>query len=232
MAQHAPTPKPSTEPPAGASQTQADSAQKPTKANSLPPAGHRAKLLLSPSGETYLSLSQAENPYARRTVASSPPSKLAQPARTAIWRHAQSAYAPQVQPASRPGKKENSPPPKTKSHLLAALPLPERLEGNALLLPLWVERFFALVLQELRRDPWCFDALVEELMALLAREALQTPLHRSHLSLQSWEDLLSTLQEVSRYPAAETFTLFCSALLAYYALVHPEKLVAALKPSP
>ena len=109
--------------------------------------------------------------------------------------------------------------------IFESLPQPHNLKGNAALLMLWIERFFDHVLHTLERDPWQFDAVVEALMALLVGEKLKTPLHRVHLTLKNWDDLMATLQALKCYPAPETFPVFCSALLAYYVLVHPEQLL-------
>ncbi len=192
------------------------------------------KFLLSTSGETYQPAGKAKNPFLRRTVAKNPGKKshvrLGQnkggwltnvQTDPAFLRRASSSKQP-----STPVTNKNTPAPnKTflQAHVFEALPLPQHLVGNPRLLDLWIERFFTHVLQALRRDPWQFDAVVEALIQLLVHEKLTTPLHRIHLTLQNWDDLMATLLEISRYPAPETFPMFCSALLAYYVLVHPEQ---------
>ncbi len=98
-----------------------------------------------------------------------------------------------------------------------------RLPGNLQRLPWMVELFFDAVLGRLRSHPGRFKQVVEELMAEFQRDGIRIKLYAAYHTLQDWDDLMRTLEEIARYPAPETFDLFCSALFAYYDLAYPDE---------
>lgn len=98
---------------------------------------------------------------------------------------------------------------------------PSALPGNLVALPWMVDEFFRAVLERLRDDPGGFDELVSELVGLLEGHGIQIRLNDAYTTFADWDDLMSTLEEISHYPAVETFDLFCSALLTYHELAYP-----------
>jgi hypothetical protein len=83
-----------------------------------------------------------------------------------------------------------------------------------------VADFFQSFLSRLRADPQAFDGVVQDLAALLQEHGITLRIHAAYQSLEDWEDLMATLEEIAKFPSAETFDLFCSALLAYHDLVY------------
>ena len=97
---------------------------------------------------------------------------------------------------------------------------PARLAGDAQGLPTFVDDFFRFVLDRLRADPQFFDRVVRDLAARLQEHGIALRIYSAYQSFEDWNDLMATLDEISRYPSVETFDLFCSALLAYHDLVY------------
>ncbi|MDH4225874.1 MAG: hypothetical protein OEW12_09535, partial [Deltaproteobacteria bacterium] len=100
---------------------------------------------------------------------------------------------------------------------------PSTLPGESRRLPLMVHLFFIAILNRLKTTPMEFNRVVEELGELLKQHGLKVKMYRSYQYLRDWDHLISTLDEISRYPAQETFDLFCGALFAYYDLVNPPR---------
>lgn len=98
---------------------------------------------------------------------------------------------------------------------------PQRLGGDFARLPWMVNVFFQAVLTRLKNDPGVFKALVEELMAKFQEDQIRIKIYDAYQTFNDWNDLMDTMEEISRYPSPETFDLFCSALFAYYDLAYP-----------
>lgn len=97
------------------------------------------------------------------------------------------------------------------------------LPGDPARLPGLIDRFFQSVLERLRKNPESFFTVVDELTQLFDEHQVKVRISDAFRNLEDWNDLLDALDELSRYPAAETFDLFCSALFAYDELVEPEE---------
>ena len=100
---------------------------------------------------------------------------------------------------------------------------PERLRGHTRSLPWMVSLFFTSVLERLHRQPGEFRSVVESLLAQFREDGLQIKLYDAYRTFTSWQDLMQTLEEISRYPGPDTFDLFCSALFSYYGLAFPPR---------
>lgn len=121
------------------------------------------------------------------------------------------------EPFSRRSLHHPAPPPAAKKGYQE----PEKLAGDIFKLPWLINEFFQSVLLRLRRDPWNFEAVVNELLAMFRENNVNIRLYEAYYSFRDWEQLMETLEEIGQYPAPETFDLFCSALLTYYELVYP-----------
>ncbi|MDH4121102.1 MAG: hypothetical protein OEV94_05295 [Deltaproteobacteria bacterium] len=99
---------------------------------------------------------------------------------------------------------------------------PEGLAANLRRLPALVNQFFASVLGRLRENPASFKQEVEDLARHLHQNGIRVKVYEAYGYLSSWDHLMATLEEIARYPAAETFDLFCGALFTYYELVYPK----------
>ena len=64
------------------------------------------------------------------------------------------------------------------------------------------------------------DPIADAQPATLENGRVRVP--EAFRAMEDWDQLMDTLDEISRYPAPETFDLFCGALLAYHELVEPE----------
>lgn len=95
------------------------------------------------------------------------------------------------------------------------------MPGDKYRTPWAVDDFFRSILERLRANPAEFAPAVEELMRLFKEHKVQPRLYQAYYTLESWDDLMATLEEIARYPAVETFDLFCGALLAYYDMAFP-----------
>jgi hypothetical protein len=135
------------------------------------------------------------------------------------WRRYQVAPENDGEPFARRTLQHPPPPPATQPAYL----VPERLGGNIARLPWMVEVFFQAVLSRLRENPADFRPVVEELLAQFREDGLRIKVYEAYRTFADWDDLMETLTEIGRYPAPETFDLFCSALFAYYDLVYPPK---------
>ena len=86
-------------------------------------------------------------------------------------------------------------------------------------LPLLVLQFFDSVLSRLREHPEEFFDTVDQVSALAKKYGVAFRHYESYHTFVDWDDLMRTLEEISRYPAQETFDLFCCALFSYRELV-------------
>ena len=96
------------------------------------------------------------------------------------------------------------------------------LPGDPARLPGLIDRFFQSVLERLRNNPDSFFGVIDELTELFHEHRVKVRISEAFRNLEDWNDLLDALDELSRYPAPETFDLFCSALFAYDELVEPD----------
>lgn len=179
---------------------------------------------LDPHSAVYRLFRNTRNPYLRRALA-----PAAAPERTArerqrlfrlLERHEGYRVSPRNTdwPHRRRSLEHRQPP--------AAPPRPHypttgELPGDPTRLPILVHQFFASVLGRLEEDPQSFFAVVEELTRLFRHNGLRVRVYEAYHALESWDDLMTTLEEIARYPAQETFDLFCGALFAYAELVEP-----------
>ena len=100
---------------------------------------------------------------------------------------------------------------------------PRILPGDPRRLPALVSSFFQNVLDRLRQQPNSFFEVVDEVRELLAEYEIRIRITEAFREFEDWEHFMETLVEISRYPAPETFDLFCSALLAYNDLANDEE---------
>ena len=98
---------------------------------------------------------------------------------------------------------------------------PEKMSGDILRLPWMIEVFFNSVLSRLEKNPGHFKDVVEELMQQFQQDRVRIKIYDAYRTFANWDNLMRTLQEIAKYPAPETFDLFCSALFAYYDLAFP-----------
>jgi hypothetical protein len=82
--------------------------------------------------------------------------------------------------------------------------------------------YFRHTLDRLRADPDDLFDVVDEMALLFRRNGIRIRIPEPFRELEDWDHLLETLEEIARFPAPETFDLFCGALLAYEALVEGE----------
>ena len=98
---------------------------------------------------------------------------------------------------------------------------PQRLPGDFGRLPWLIDIFFASILERLRENPAEFYTVVDELTLILKNNRIQVRMYDAYRTLRDWDHLLETLEEIAKYPSADTYDLFCSALFTYYELVYP-----------
>lgn len=167
---------------------------------------------------------QTRNPYLERAIAPSTrklertPTDLQRLFRF-CRRHERYALAPDNAEAAHSRRNLAHPPPPPARE--PAYVGPERLPGNLHRLPWMVDVFFRAVLQRLRQHPGEFRQVVEELLQQFREDGIRIKLYEAYRTFADWDDLVATLEEIARYPAPETFDLFCSALFAYYDLAYP-----------
>ena len=109
-----------------------------------------------------------------------------------------------------------SPPPEPKFQEPGALP------GGSLRLPAMIGEYFRSTMERLHRNPDAFFDVIDEMTELLRRNRVKVRVPDAFRAIEDWDHLMETLEEIARYPAPETFDLFCGALLAYHELVEPE----------
>jgi len=177
-----------------------------------------------PARAVYQLHRNTRNPYLKRALAPSVPrlersgTDLARLFRMFSAQRAYEVSPTNTGPAFRRRSLHHPPPPATAAPRYQE---PVRLPGNLNRLPWLVEEFFQSVLERLREAPEEFAIVVEDLMHLFKEHQVRIKLYNAYYTLADWDDLLATLEEISQYPAPETFDLFCSALFAYYDLVYP-----------
>jgi hypothetical protein len=183
-----------------------------------------SEVAFEPSDAIYHLSRQTRNPYLERAIA--PPARKLERSPADLQRlfrffgrHGRYAVAPTnaEPPFDRRSLAYPAPPPQAG----AAYVGPERLPGDLRRLPWMVSVFFRAVLERLRAHPSQFRAVVEELLEQFREDGIRIKLYDAYQTFRDWDDLLATLDEIARYPAPETFDLFCSALLTYYELAFP-----------
>ncbi|MEE8436185.1 MAG: hypothetical protein V3S64_15475, partial [bacterium] len=98
---------------------------------------------------------------------------------------------------------------------------------DILRLPWMIEVFFNSVLSRLKNNPGHFKGVVEELMQQFQQDRVRIKIYDAYRTFANWDDLMRTVREIAKYPAPETFDLFCSALFAYYDLAFPPEDLAS-----
>ena len=176
--------------------------------------------------EIYRVFRNSGNPFLSR-IAGPPAEKIArsETALTRLFRFIALRPGYLVSPVNRDvpfakrGLRHPQPPPAVKTPFLK----PEQLRGNLGRLPWMIVMFFKNVLERLRQNPADFREVVEDLMAQFREDGLPVTRPAAYQTFEDWSDLMDTLEEIARYPAPETFDLFCAALFAYHSLAFPEE---------
>lgn len=182
------------------------------------------EVAFDPNDAIYHLYRQTRNPYLERALAPSArklersPGDLQRLFRF-FGRHGPYQVAPENArvPFGRRGLEHPSPPPSAAAHYVG----PERLPGDLRRLPWMVHVFFRAVLQRLHEQPSEFKRVVEELLEQFQEDGIRIKVYEVYQTFEDWDDLMRTLEEIARYPAPDTFDLFCSALFAYYELAYP-----------
>jgi hypothetical protein len=182
------------------------------------------EVAFDPSDAIYHLYRQTRNPYLERALAPAARKLERSPAdlqRLFRFFRRQERYAlgpaNAEAPYGRRGLPHPAPPPRTD----AGYVLPGRLPGDVRRLPWMVDLFFRAILHRLGERPGEFRAVVEDLLVQFREDGIRIKIYDAYQTFRDWNDLLGTLEEIARYPAPDTFDLFCSALFAYYELAYP-----------
>lgn len=182
------------------------------------------EVAFDPSDAIYHLYRQTRNPYLERAIA--PAARKLDRSQADLQRlfrfverHSRYSVAPANAgaPFHRRGLAHPAPPPSTDARYVG----PDRLPGNLHRLPWMVDLFFRAVLHRLQERPGSFRQVVEELLQQFREDGIRIKVYDAYRTFEDWDDLMRTLEEIARYPAPETFDLFCSALFAYYDLAFP-----------
>jgi hypothetical protein len=188
------------------------------------PEGESGAAALDPSGSLYTLFKNTQNPFLRRAVSGQPSSRRTDPELAGLVRFFGDSKGYELAPKNKADpyqrRQLNHPPPPPVHQPHFADPV--RLTGDSGLLGQLVADFFRSTLEGLRGDPQSFAEKVRDLAGLLKANGIRLRVYEAYHALEDWNDLLDTLEEIAQYPSAETFDLFCSALLAYYDLVYGE----------
>ena len=179
-----------------------------------------------PANALYRLFGNTRNPFLQRALAPAPP-KLERTAAELqrLFRLLREEQLYRVSPPNTGGPYRR----RGLDHVQPAAPVspkfqdPAALPGDPVRLPAMIEEFFRSVLKRLHENPDLFFDVIDELTELFRRNGIRVRVAEAFRALEDWDDLLDTLKEVARFPAPETFDLFCSALLAYHELVQPER---------
>jgi hypothetical protein len=180
-----------------------------------------------PSSALYRLFDNTRNPYLKRALA--PPAPRAAPGEgelQKLFRLLEEERIYRVAPPNAQGpyrrrKLDHGIPPA--AHGTAKFQDPSALPGDPARLPALIGAFFRSVLDRIREDPSRFFDVIDEMTELFQRNGIRVRVAEAFRAFEDWDDLLDTLEEIARYPAPETFDLFCGALLAYHELVEPER---------
>lgn len=182
------------------------------------------EVAFDPSDEIYHLSRQTRNPYLERTIAPAArkldrsPEDLHKLFRLLEGREVyRVAPSNTGEPYRRRDLHHPPPPPSIRPGYVKS----ESLTGDLVRLPWMIEVFFAAVLSRLKDRPGEFKAMVEELIEQFQHDRMRIKVYDAYRTFTGWRALMATLEEISRYPAPETFDLFCSALFAYYDLIYP-----------
>jgi hypothetical protein len=185
-----------------------------------------SEIAFDPSDAIYHLYRQTRNPYLERAIA--PPARKLERSPADLQRLFRflddaEAYTLAVDNVEPPYTRRGLPHPQPPKPVDAAYVGPERLPGDVRRLPWMVDVFFRAVLRRLRARPAEFKRLVEDLLQEFAADGIRLKIYDAYTTFRDWDDLLQTLDEIARYPAPDTFDLFCSALFAYYELAFPDE---------
>ncbi len=191
------------------------------------PVGKASKeVAFDPDDAIYHLYRQTKNPYLERTLAPSTrklersPEDLQKLFRLLRDHHSyEVSHANERAPHQRRKLSHPAPPKQVRPEYLAS----GKLSGDVLRLPWMIEVFFNSVLARLEANPGSFKRVVEELMQQFREDQVRIKIYDAYRSFRDWNHLMRTLREITRYPAPETFDLFCSALFAYYDLAYPPR---------
>ena len=189
-------------------------------------AAQAREVAFDPSDAIYHLYRQTRNPYLERTIA--PAARKLERTPQDLQRlfrffHQHARYGVGPANAGLPFQRrglEHPPPPQQADRAYVG---PERLPGDLRRLPWMVQIFFRAVLKRLRDQPSAFKIVVEDLLTQFREEGIRLKLYDAYQTFRDWDDLMATLDEIARYPAPETFDLFCSALFTYYELAFPAR---------
>ena len=180
----------------------------------------------TPGDEIYRGFRNSRNPFLQRLIAP-PLEKMTRPERelARLFRFIASRPGYLVSPVNQdvPIAKRGLQHPQPPPAIAATFLKPEQLKGNMQRLPWMIVMFFQSVLDRLRRNPSNFRKVVEDLRQQFREDGLPIPLYEAYQNFEDWTDLMDTLEEIARYPAPETFDLFCGALFTYYSLAFPDE---------
>ena len=182
------------------------------------------EVAFDPSDAIYHLYQRTRNPYLERAIAPTTRKLERSPEDLhKLFRLLSDRDSYQVAPDNdrEPYRRRDLPHPPPPKNVQPKFLEPETLSGDAVRLPWMIEIFFESVLSRLRNDPGGFKTVVEELMEQFQQDRVRIKIYDAYRTFSDWDDLMDTLGEISRYPAPETFDLFCSALFAYYDLAFP-----------
>jgi len=183
------------------------------------------EISLDPSDAIYHLYHQTRNPFLERALAPAARKLARSPADLQrlfrfFGRHGHYALPPgQSEP---PFERRNLPHPAPPAPPGGARYVgPDKLPGDMRRLPWMVDLFFQAVLDRLHARPGEFKTVVEELLVQFREDGIRIKIYEAYQTFTDWNDLMRTLEEIARFPAPDTFDLFCSALFAYYELAYP-----------
>jgi hypothetical protein len=191
-----------------------------------PPPVDALRADLDPADAVYRLFSNTRNPFLKRALA--PPTGRLDRSPVELqalfrWLEEERRYRvapPNADTPYRRRRLEHAAPPAPPSPRFQE---PRALPGGSLRLPAMIADYFRSVLGRLRSDPDAFFDAIDEMTDLFRRNRVKVRVPEAFRDLEDWDHLLETLEEISHYPASETFDLFCGALLAYHELVEPEQ---------
>jgi len=189
-----------------------------------PPPVDQLRAGLDPASAVYRLFANTRNPFLKRALAPAAAALERTPQDVqALFRWLEDERRYRVAPpnSTAPYRRRGvdatkpSPPPAPKFQEPSVLP------GGPLRLPAMIGEYFRSVLERIKANPDTFFDIIEEMVPLLHRNKVKIRVPDAFRALEDWDHLMETLEEIARYPAPETFDLFCGALLAYHELVEP-----------
>ena len=182
------------------------------------------EVAFGPNDAIYQLYRQTKNPYLERAIAPAT-KKLERSSEDLhrLFRLIQAHHQYEISPVNTrlPHLKRDLSHPAPPKSIHPQYLAPERMSGDIMRLPWMIEVFFESVLSRLEKNPGHFKDVVEELMQQFQQDRVRIKIYDAYRTFADWDDLMRTLREITKYPAPETFDLFCSALFAYYDLAFP-----------